>query len=55
MPWRDVIDPVHALGQSVFGRVIVGGKVVNEAHDACSAGAALAAGDRNLSGIATTR
>ena len=50
MRWFDVVDPVPALGQCILGRVIVGGKVVNEAHDACCAGAALAAGHGNLRG-----
>ena len=45
MRWRDVIDPVHALGQGVVGCRIVSGKVVNETHDACGAGTALTAGN----------
>ncbi len=48
MRWRDAVDPVHALGQGVLSRIIVGGKVIDKAHDACSACAALPAGNRHL-------
>ena len=47
-------DPIHALGQSVLNGVIMGGKVIDERHDARSAGTALAAGHRHLSCKAAT-
>ena len=43
-----LVDPIYASGQGVDGSVIVCGEVISERHDACGAGAALAAGHRHL-------
>lgn len=52
---HDALNPINALGQGIGGGVIVRGEVINERHDACCAGTALAAGDRHLGCETATR
>ena len=49
------MHPIQALRERVVGGVIVRGEVIDEGHDACRAGAALAAGDRHLGRKAAAR
>lgn len=44
------VYPIQPLCKSVVGGVIVGGKVMNKAHDAGGTRAAFATADRDLSG-----